>query len=760
MICPECHTPNPDQAETCAECRHSLSDPGLSSSSDPEAATLAGPSTLKEWAKGQASSSRSISLVLPEGLEIGHRYKVMRLLGIGGMGSVYRVHDLELDRDVALKLIRSDIAENASTLERFKREIQLSSRVTHRNVLRVYDLGEADGIKFLTMRYVEGEDLASVLKREGRLPIPRLLHIFRQICEGLGAAHEQGVIHRDLKPQNVMLDATDNVFVMDFGLAKSLEQSGMTQDGAVVGTPYYMSPEQVKGEPIDRRSDIFSLGVILYEMASGELPYTGRTPYEVMIQRTQKPPRPVEHINPEIPPYLRKIIERCLSIDPALRYATTAEILQDVNNATFRPTMRYRIQRKRWLLPAVSAAVLAAVVGLAVWALRHRPRAPVTAGQKTESVLIADFQNKTGDPVFDGTLEPSFGLALEGASFLTSYNRGQARRVAAQLKPGSTTLDEPLARLVALREGIQVVTSGAIDRKDSDYVVSVKAVDAATGKQLVSEEATASSKDKVLSTIGELAATVRAALGDTTPRSLQLAAAETFTAGSVEAAHEYALAQDSQYAGNYEDATRSYLKAIELDPDMGRADAGIAVLYSNQGRRDEAEKYYTRAMAKIDRMSDREKFRTRGGYYLIVHRDPDKAIEEYGQLVQRYPSDTAGISNLALAYFYKRNMAKALEEGRRAIAIYPKNVPQKNNVGLYAMYAGEFDTAIREQSAVIGMNPRFDLAYVGLALSQLGQGHADLAAETYKKLSAIDARGASVAALGLADIALYSGTPR
>src|SRR5262249_37819690 len=169
-------------------------------------------------------------------------------------------------------------------------------------------------------------DLSHVLKREGKLPIPRLLRILGQICEGLGAAHEQGVIHRDLKPQNVMLDRADHVYVMDFGLAKSLEQSGMTQDGTVIGTPYYMSPEQVKGARIDARTDIFSLGVMLYEMASGKLPYTGQTPFEVMIQRTQKPPKPVNQINPEIPSYLRQIIERCLSIDPALRYASTAEI--------------------------------------------------------------------------------------------------------------------------------------------------------------------------------------------------------------------------------------------------------------------------------------------------------------------------------------------------------------------------------------------------------------------------------------------------
>src|SRR5262249_14187009 len=205
MICPECHTPNPDQAENCTECSHSLSDPNLATRSDADAPTLAGPTTLKEWAQFRSSAARSISLVLPEGLEIGHRYKIIRLLGVGGMGSVYRVHDRDLDRDVALKLIRSDIADNSSTLARFKREIQLSSKVTHKNVLRVYDLGEADGIKFLTMHYVDGEDLSHVLKRTGKLEVPRLLRILGQICDGLGAAHEQGVIHRDLKPQNVMV---------------------------------------------------------------------------------------------------------------------------------------------------------------------------------------------------------------------------------------------------------------------------------------------------------------------------------------------------------------------------------------------------------------------------------------------------------------------------------------------------------------------------------------------------------------------------
>ncbi len=525
MICPECHTPNPDQAENCAQCRCSLSDPGpgvrLAGADATSTATVAGPSTLKEWTEGQAKVSRSISLVLPEGLEIGHRYRIVRLLGVGGMGSVYRVHDRELDRDVALKLIRADIAENASTIERFKREIQLSSKVTHRNVLRVYDLGQADGIRFLTMQFVDGEDLSHVLKREGKLPIPRLLKIFSQICEGLGAAHEQGVIHRDLKPQNVMLDAAENVFVMDFGLAKSLEQSAMTQAGAVVGTPYYMSPEQVKGErdrpavghllarrhPVrddDRRSSLHRTDTVRsHDAADAEGAEAARA-RSIPTSRS----------------YLRRIIERCLVDRPGAalfhdRRNPAGPRRRDVppDDAISNPAAAVAPARGRFGGPGAPPRRFRVVGAAATTASRVSAQA-----HKAESVLIADFQNKTGDAVFDGTLEPSLGLALEGAPFLTSYNRGQARKIAGQLKPGAATLNEPLARLVALREGIQVVTSGTIERKGSDYAVSIRAVDAATGKEIVSQEETASGKDKVLATIGQLAASVRTALGDTTPQ--------------------------------------------------------------------------------------------------------------------------------------------------------------------------------------------------------------------------------------------------
>ena len=763
MICPICQTPNPDAVEACLHCSHrfatakiALSPPpsGQDASELTSIPTMGSPSSLKEWAtKSQRGTS---SVVLPAGLEIGRRYRVKSLLGIGGMGAVYLVHDKDLDRDVALKLIKSDIAEDSDALERFKREIQLSSRVTHPNVLRVFDLGESDDIKFLTMQFVDGRDLATILKKQGKLPNDRILRIFRQVAEGLKAAHDEGVVHRDLKPQNIMLDSQDRVYVTDFGLAKGSEQSGMTQTGAVIGTPFYMSPEQVKGEPVGPRSDIYALGVILYQMSAGVLPFTGATPFEVMMRRVQRPAQPVGELNADLPKYLQQIIERCLAVDPNLRYQNVGEILGDLDAEAFHRSLRYSTLRRRWLKPAAAAAVAAVILGAAGFWIYERGRSAKSVVRRAQSVLVADFANHTGDPVFDGTLEPAFTVALEGASFVSSYSRANALKVAAQLQPGATALDPNLARLVAAREGISAVTSGSVDKNGDGYEVSVQAVDAVTGKTIASDREEASGKDRVLATVARLAATVRRGLGDATPESAQLAAAETYTAGSIEAAHEYALAQNLQWEGKWDDAIRHYRKALDLDPNLGRAYAGLAAVENNRGRRQDAEKYYKDALSRIDRMSDREKYRTRGGYYLLT-RSPDNAIEEFTSLVKQYPADTAGIGNLAFAYFVKRDMPKALEWGRRAIEVYPKDVPRRNNYGLIAMYAGDFETGIREQNTVLQMNPQFVLAYVGLALSELGAGRPAEALATWNKLAGIGPAGASAAAMGLADLALYQG---
>lgn len=786
MICTHCQTRNPAGAQRCHGCGRGLWDrkataisPVKDGTPTPENADATFVSPVQDRPstppgadetmikpagsspQGDAGTSPALSAadfkVLPEGMEVARRYRVDGLLGRGGMGTVYRVHDLELDRDIALKVISPDIADQPVVLERFKREIQLSSKVTHPNVLRVYDLGEGDGVKFVTMQMVEGEELAHLIEREGKIPAQRAAEIFRQLCDGLAAAHEQGVVHRDLKPQNILLDKEGKVYITDFGLAKSLQQSAMTQAGQILGTPFYMSPEQVKGSPVDNRSDIYSMGIILYEMATGKVPFDADSAYEVMIQRLQRSAPPIADLNPEFPAHLRKIAERCMATDPAQRYQSVQEILADHDSGKFTTTLRYTAGKQRWLKPALLALLVVILLGIGGTWLYRQGGGSQPGVQAPRSVLIADFENRTGDFVFDGTLEPELGIALEGASFISAYRRGDARRIAEQLQPGAKALDEELARLVAVREGVDFVTTGSIERDGDDYRLEVRCIDSATGAVTVEARAVADEKDEVLATLAELAARVRRELGDRTPMAAQLAAAETFTAGSLEAAHEYGAAQELQFAGDYDEAIQRYTKAIEYDPNLGRAYAGIAVIHSNQGQREEAEEFYSTALARIDRMSEREKFRTRGGYFLIVRKDPDKAIQEYRQLVEQFPADAAGQGNLALAYFYKRDMARALVEGRRSLDVYPGNVPQRSNVGLYAMYAGDFETAIEEQRRVLEMNPDFKGAYVGLALSQLANGQAEEAAATYGQLRELGGWGASVATLGLADIAMVQG---
>jgi len=674
------------------------------------------------------------------------------------MGAVYQAHDRELERQVALKVIRGEMAANPEILKRFKQELILARQITHKNVIRIFDLGQADGIKFITMEYIEGEDLQRVLRRKMKIEPAEAAAIIAQVCRALEAAHSEGVIHRDLKPQNIMLDKTGRVYVMDFGIARSMLASGMTQTGALIGTPDYMSPEQAKGLPIDARSDLFTVGIIFYEILSGRIPFESDTTMGRLWKRTSEPARPLGELDQTIPQALCDIVRKCLEIDPQKRFASATELLQQIELWQGPSAGTRVIIRQQAGLPPYAkwvGAGLALVLVTSGYFLRGKlgthpaaPHAPVT-------LLIADFENKTGDSVFDGTLEPMLGVALEGAPFISLYNRGQARKVAAQLQPGAPVLDDRLGRLVAMREGVSVVVDGSVTREGNIYRVSVRALDAVTGKSIANDTAKADKKD-ILAYVGKLAAGVRKALGDTTPESVQLSAAETFSTGSLEAAHEYALCQTAQLAGKWNETIQQCLKALQLDPDLGRAYAILGAAYHNMGQLQQAQKYYQLALAKIDRMSEREKYRTRGAYYLMI-RDPDKAIEEQLQLVKSYPADNAGIANLALAYFYRRDMPRALEEGQRAAEMRSGNAVQWSNVGLYAMYAGDFDAAIHDQRQVLEKYPSLEYGYIGTALPQLALGLPKDAADTYGRLGKLGPGGASVASIGLADIALYEG---
>src|SRR5579863_6569570 len=261
---------------------------------------------------------------------LADRYEILQVLGQGGMGAVYKARDMELERFVALKLIRPDLANNPEILRRFKQELILAREVSHRNVIRIFDLGEAEGFKFITMEFVEGRDLRAVLRERSKLSPDEAVRIIAQVCRALEAAHIAGVVHRDLKPQNIMLDAKDRVYVMDFGIAHSLETPGMTQTGALMGTPEYMSPEQAKGMKVDARSDLFALGIIFYEMLTGVSPYKADTALATLLKRTQERPQPPTDADPTIPKALSDVVMKCLEIDRDRRCSSAREILEDL----------------------------------------------------------------------------------------------------------------------------------------------------------------------------------------------------------------------------------------------------------------------------------------------------------------------------------------------------------------------------------------------------------------------------------------------
>ncbi|HSR69653.1 MAG TPA: protein kinase [Acidobacteriota bacterium] len=704
-----------------------------------------------------------------EGMTVAGRYRIRKLLGQGGMGAVYHAYDNALQREVALKVIKPEIANQPEMLERFKREIQLSSVVTHRNVLRVYDLGEAEGVTFLTMQYVDGENLSELLKREGKLS-QTVLGVFRQICEGLKAAHEQGVIHRDLKPDNVMIDSSGQVLLTDFGLAKSMQQTAMTQAGQLMGTPDYMSPEQVKGEEIDERSDIYSLGAMLYQMAAGRVPFSGHTVFEVMIQRTVKPPAAVTTFNPDVPPFLEDVIARCMAREKEARYASVDELLADLDRGmeTGRSSfggrfflrrlgsLKKALRSKRvWIAaPALVLLVVAATFLVLNLGILNEP--PPAASLEPMNVLIADFANETGERVFQGTIEQALSIGLEGSAFLESFRRERARDIAAQLNPDLDRLDQEAARLVAQREGIDVVVSGRIARSGDSYSISLQAVDAFSGDVLDTEQARAASREEVLEAVGTAAVGLRRALGDRASEAEMRASVETFTSNSLEAAQAYARAQEVQQQGRWQEAINYYKSAVELDPEMGRAYSGLAVMNFNLGNHEEADRYFLLAMSHLDRMTPRERYRTRGNYY-ILHRDFEKAVEAYSALVEEVPGDRVGRANLAYAAFFAREFENAYEQGKAMADANPGNVVMRANSAWYAMFAGDLETAESEALKALELDDSFEATYVYLALTKLAQGDVEEARRTWLRLSERGEQGASTAAAGLADLAAYEG---
>jgi serine/threonine protein kinase/Tfp pilus assembly protein PilF len=721
---------------------------------------------------------------LTPGAEFGARYRILRVLGAGGMGIVYQAWDDALGVAVALKVIRPEVIADPAAAEdlerRFKRELLLARQVTHRNVVRIHDLGEVDGIKYITMPYLDGSSLGSLLAEKGKLTVAEVLPIARDIAAGLIAAHEAGVVHRDLKPANIMLESDGPAVIMDFGISRSAAPEphhtkgghshskhtatfnaaafagGLTVAGTVVGTLDYMAPEQARAEPVDQRADIYSFGMIVRDMLLGLRHLTGFDAVAEVMERIKHAPPALRTIDETIPEPVDRIVSRCLEPDPGARYQTTHDLLADLE----------RLDEAGELLPeprrftrrhAIAAVALLAAVVTGTWWLSRTP-APEVQPPPT-SVLIANFENRAKDPLFDAALEQALSIAIERASFITSYRRDQALRVAAQLNAGKT-LDESTARLISRREGIRYVLSGIIEASAGGYKLTLTAIDPADGKAVTSAEATPKRKEEVLGAVAALASEIREALGDTKAREQRAADAETFTATSLDAMAAYARGQELNYAGRQADALKTFQDAVRLDPGLARAYSGMGVIYGALKQDAKVEESYQNALKHLDRMTEREKFRTLGGYYLLVTHNYEKAIDNYVELVDKYPADESGHANLAYAYLNVRDVPKAVEEGRKAIDIYPRNTLQRTNYAMYAMYAGDFKTAMAESYKVLEANPSYEYAMLTVANSQVGAGELDAARQTWERLRALSPLGASMASLGRADLEMHLGRPR
>ena len=713
----------------------------------------------------------------------GDRYHIIKLLGLGGMGAVYQAWDTELEIVVAIKVIRPEAAADpkmaAELDQRFKRELLLAREVTHKNVVRIHDLGEMEGIKYITMSFIEGEDLSSIIKREGKLPIPQALQITRDVVSGLVVAHEAGVVHRDMKPANIMIGKADgNAYIMDFGIARSASEvvkaalpegdiplpskgtqvHGHTMAGAIVGTFEYMAPEQFRGEVADQRADLYTMGLILYDMLAGRRrSKSARSVVAEVQKRTKKSPPPLREVDPEIPEPLAQVVEHCLEPDPDDRFQTAKELEQALDLLDDDGTLKPIKRTLTWKLMATAATIVLALLAGTFWFARTR--APEEAPEPM-SILVADLHNETGDQSFNGALEQALSIAMEGAGFISAYSRSSAQETAEKIQPGSH-LDQRMAQLISRREGIDVVLAATLAQKGSGYRVSVEALDAALesedAKPLAKVRATAKTRDDVLPAVGRLASDLRKRLGDTTPESARLAASETVTASSIEALQAYTRAQDLADANKNEEALAAYEETIELDPNFGRAYAGMGVIYTIFKDEEKTKAAYDEALKLVDRMSEREKYRTLGTYYMSVARNYEKAIENYETLIELYPADNVGHSNLALAYLNTGNVQRALEEGRLALELYPGQWADSYNYAMYSMYAGDFDTAEAEGSKVVEQVPTFELAFVPVALSRLARDDYEGALSVYEQLAATSPYGASLARYGMADLEIYRG---
>jgi eukaryotic-like serine/threonine-protein kinase len=695
MECPQCGLANPPGTSVCTACSTPLPDSDRTLAlTDPAPATLASERTMDDvsgWSvpAEPPAGAAGVSGALQPGRVLGNRYEILQVLGEGGMGAVYKARDRELDRLVALKVIRPEFAQNPDVLRRFKQELILARQVTHRNVIRIFDLGEADGIKFITMEFIEGHDLKTLLRESGKFEPRKASEIVEQVCRALDAAHTEGVIHRDLKPQNIMVDAHGKVSVMDFGIARSMEVTGggMTQTGALVGTPEYMSPEQAKGEKLDARTDIFALGIIFYELLTGDSPYKADTAMASLYKRTVESPRPPIELNPDIPRPLSNIVVHCLQIDKEKRYASTSEILQDLAiaqgtrpgtlalPATPPTALGVWARSKKWVVGGTAVALSA--LAIVVYVEKFRRSAKPVAAAPAVSLAILPFSNASGDAKLDW-LGPSLADMLStdvGQSLhvrVISPNRLYQIQRDLQLSADSFS-DQANVRRLADMSSADTVVWGKYAKAGDRIRLDATLRDIKRDRS-VSFTAEAAGQNGLSPAIDHLAQTIRDNLS-VKPNVVGELKAQSFkpASTSLDALRFYSEGTALSRQGKNLEALKRFQAATQADPGFALAYARLGRTYANLGHDAEAEQASRKAVDLAENLPAREKYLIAANYAHIEH-DYPKAIQYYENLAANSPDDPEIQFALGSLYEDTGTFDKARDHYAKALASYPNDV--------------------------------------------------------------------------------------
>jgi eukaryotic-like serine/threonine-protein kinase len=696
MNCPQCSAANFDFAESCSQCGTPI----------------------------PVSDSETIQFTdltaLSPGKDFGSRYRIESLLGQGGMGRVYKAYDKTLDRIVAIKVVRQGVMGGAETLKRFKQELLLASKISHKNVLRIHDMGEVGDVKFITMAYVDGPDLAHILRDTPQLPFERILSFARQLAEALGAAHSEGVVHRDLKPQNILVAKGDHICVSDFGLAKSFEEDAiaMTRTGAFLGTPRYMSPEQVEGKPADQRSDLYSYGLILYETATGDVPFTGESTLKVMYQRIKEKPASPKNLNPELPNWYVQVIMRCLEQDPAARYQTAYEILSDLqgekkSGATRTvqiPIPEFTKHRRMWVLAGV---VLVALVGFAIPQVRHKivggaapasvPASGIPALAEGKFVAILPFR-VLGDT-------QSLAHVAEGLNEALAAKLFQLKdlRLASDAEVSKVSEKDSIEK-TARALGSNLLVGGIVQGAADNMRIIVNLDNAADGKRMWSQEFSGVAKD-LLTIEDHISAQLVKALA-VKPTNEEMARTAVRPTDNEEAYDLYLRGRQALRGVQSEKSTQSAIdyfnQSIQKDSEFALAYAGLAEASLNMYKSKKDSFWSEKALG---------------------------AAERAEQLKENLPEVHYALGDV---YSATGKSVESIVELKRALQLAPKSDEGDRLLGRAYLHSGEKQEAIAAYKKALDVNPYYWANYRAIAVAYLSVGENDKALQDFKRVTELE----------------------